>query len=1341
MGHIDLQVPVVSGLFASVIHKIMNCLCICCGTLLVTLDASQRQRLMHLAPKKRTTDMSNRSLRKRGPCLSCGHIQPIYWQLHEHLIPRPVWSSKLVEVAPPVITITHVPELLRLVHPEDAMLFGILSPSRIEDVYFWKFPIPPVLMRPSRSGRSQDDLSTRLRLIIKANTKHVLAPEEINLSMRQVGDSPRTVVDIMAAPANWKPRFQRTKITIVPFHLETYFELQRQCAAFQDSRLYQKTDMDYGRELSSIRHRFCATRQRRGRIRDNILGKRGDFTARGVAVPCDYIDPHEVALPLSVCMNLTMDEKVCSFNYDRLLRSVQNGPDHHPGANFLRRGKQTFKLPMFCHEGLQFGDVVSRHLVRGDMILVNRQPSLHRFSILGYRVVPVDRYTIGLNLSVTPALNLDFDGDEVNAMLCRNMNSLAEAHTLVAVEQNMFKDGHLLIKFVQHACLGVYLLTLDPIVTTLSRALVQQLSWEAKLPILDLLRPEEQSLSGRDLAMRLVPGYDGTTPIDKSLLNKLAGQYLETSLLEPLSRSQWVGATSRFFNAYLMHCGSTIGHTDCSHGLTSSTQKRIEEVLEVVHTDVDEHRIIRTLDRIRDLVGTEVRQSFDAKGTNHLLNIVRSGAKGNLTHVVQNAGMVGQQLDGNSRRPTALVSHDVNPLLQRGFVRSSFSDGLTGVEFFHHLKTSRVGLVGTAVSTAETGYCYRRISKCLEDIQVGFDHSIRNAANEILLQHAGFETDHVHLVSVRFLSEDIATTQFNGCDCPTCQGELRHLTKYKNTIMAMKRTYRSVHLPFDIRHLPTVVEDEEEEDAPLSCCEMVRTVQSLWTRLLAQRVPESIGPAFFDRLSSKTLRQDHGILTVKRLTRLLDYVEHRLVGSLYAPGTPIGLIASQSFSEPLTQMQLNQFHQSGEESELTGGVVRIKEILNCSQHIKTPSMRIVAVEGHIIDTRSLVEVSFHSVFDKWSDLCPETNLPSGRLYLHLHRKKMMDREVSPRQVAEALCQSIFGPKSAYPTAQVTYATINQDRWWVCVEDANLPLRDLFRHIHKHNSLISGIRNIRDAVISTMEVREVVEGRLVKRTRPYVTTLGSNLTEVFSLPWVDKRHTTTNDQMEVYAELGIDAACRCIEEELVQIMMSNTASVIRKYVRIISTTICRTGIPCALTFAGLTNSNTSILKLATFERSLESFTRAAMNGHVDTLQGTSESLVVGKPVNLGTGGQFAVVSTMKEQPRVAKTWRRGMEWEPVTTALPMDIEKLTYLPLVHARPSLEETAVLPLAAAPTTKKTTTKKIRPPPPASHSSPAPKRKKVIHVSSSATVSSSDREIHVDSQGGLIPRRHNHQ
>jgi hypothetical protein len=231
-------------------------------------------------------------------------------------------------------------------------------------------------------------------------------------------------------------------------------------------------------------------------------------------------------------------------------------------------------------------------------------------------------------------------------------------------------------------------------------------------------------------------------------------------------------------------------------------------------------------------------------------------------------------------------------------------------------------------------------------------------------------------------------------------------------------------------------------------------------------------------------------------------------------------------------------------------------------------------------------------------------------------------------------------------------------------------------------------------------------------------------------------------MEVYNELGIDAACRCIEEELVHIMMSNTASVIRKYVRIISNTICRTGMPCALTFAGMTNSNTSILKLATFERSLESFTRAAMNGHVDSLRGTSEALVVGKPVNLGTGGQFTVrqdENTLLPPPPLSKHHHHRQQ-----TILPGDIEDASYLPLVHARPVVASEGTIKCETSlerkkkPTNSLVRTRVLSPVPEESHKRRRLNAKDCDNLST--TVHFSTRVLHVDTAGGLVPRNSKH-
>jgi hypothetical protein len=205
-------------------------------------------------------------------------------------------------------------------------------------------------------------------------------------------------------------------------------------------------------------------------------------------------------------------------------------------------------------------------------------------------------------------------------------------------------------------------------------------------------------------------------------------------------------------------------------------------------------------------------------------------------------------------------------------------------------------------------------------------------------------------------------------------------------------------------------------------------------------------------------------------------------------------------------------------------------------------------------------------------------------------------------------------------------------------------------------------------------------------------------------------------------------------------------VIRKYVRIISNTICRTGMPCALTFAGLTNSNTSILKLATFERSLESFTRAAMNGHVDSLRGTSEALVVGKPVNLGTGGQFTVRPDENHHPRLpVPSLSKNNHYRQ--TMMPEDIEDASYLPLVHARPIVTSEEPIKCETSSARKKKTgnstlvrTRVLSPVPEESHKRRRLNAKNSDNNLGTTEVHFSTRVLHVDTSGGLIPRNSKH-
>lgn len=138
---------------------------------------------------------------------------------------------------------------------------------------------------------------------------------------------------------------------------------------------------------------FCQRlKGKQGRFRGNLSGKRVDFSGRTVISPDPNLRIDEVAIPERVAKVLTYPERVTPHNIDMLRRAVRNGCDVHPGANYVTAGSSGFKKFLkfgnrnAVAESLRIGDIVERHIIDGDIVLFNRQPSLHKLSIMCHRV-------------------------------------------------------------------------------------------------------------------------------------------------------------------------------------------------------------------------------------------------------------------------------------------------------------------------------------------------------------------------------------------------------------------------------------------------------------------------------------------------------------------------------------------------------------------------------------------------------------------------------------------------------------------------------------------------------------------------------------------------------------------------------------------------------------------------------------------------------------------------------------------------------------------------------------------------------------------------------------------
>jgi DNA-directed RNA polymerase II subunit RPB1 len=279
-----------------------------------------------------------------------------------------------------------VHRLFRRISDEDVDFLGLSRHwCRPDWMICTVLPIPPPQVRPSvvqdNNTRSEDDLTHKLSEIIKSN----------NVLQKKIEDGASD--DVVAGYT-----------TVLQYHIATLVDNQIPGVAPSAQRS--------GRPLKSIQQRIGS---KEGRIRYNIQGKRVEFSARSVITPDPNISIEELGVPMEIATNLTFPERVTQYNKPKLYKFIQNGADKWPGAKTIQRkdGRMISLKHVNTNEIVLYnGDIVNRHLIDGDIVLFNRQPTLHKMSMMGHRVKVLPYKTFRLNVLVTRPYNADFDGDE-----------------------------------------------------------------------------------------------------------------------------------------------------------------------------------------------------------------------------------------------------------------------------------------------------------------------------------------------------------------------------------------------------------------------------------------------------------------------------------------------------------------------------------------------------------------------------------------------------------------------------------------------------------------------------------------------------------------------------------------------------------------------------------------------------------------------------------------------------------------------------------------------------------------------------------------------------------------
>ncbi|XP_042455743.1 DNA-directed RNA polymerase III subunit 1-like isoform X4 [Zingiber officinale] len=337
-------------------------------------------------------------------------------------------SGKVLQIGH-TLSPVNVFSLFKKMLDEDCELLNLSD--RPEKFIVTNIAIPPVSIRPSvfvNAGVSsnEDGITSILKNIINTNS---ILREDLE------GGSPP------------------------PKCLECWDHLQIQVVEYVNSE---------APSIPDSKHRGLVQRLKgkQGRFRGNLSGKRTEFTGRTVISPDPNLKITEVAIPMLMAKKLTYPERVFAHNIEKLRQRICNGPDKYPGANFLllpdgARQHLRYVDKKTAASELKHGFIVERHLEDGDVVLFNRQPSLHRMSIMCHRARIMPWRTLRFNESVCNPYNADFDGDEMNLHVPQTEEARTEALTLMGVQNNLCtpKNGEILVASTQDFLTSSFLIT------------------------------------------------------------------------------------------------------------------------------------------------------------------------------------------------------------------------------------------------------------------------------------------------------------------------------------------------------------------------------------------------------------------------------------------------------------------------------------------------------------------------------------------------------------------------------------------------------------------------------------------------------------------------------------------------------------------------------------------------------------------------------------------------------------------------------------------------------------------------------------------------------------------
>lgn len=712
---------------------------------------------------------------------------------------------------------------------------------------------------------------------------------------------------------------------------------------------------------------------------------------------------------------------------------------------------------------------------------------------------------------------------------------------------------------------------------------------------------------------------------------------------------------------------------------------------------------------------------------NRFVTMVNAGSKGSDLNISFMISCLGQQNVDGKRIPYGFehrtlphfTKYDDSPGA-RGFVESSYINGLSPQEVFFHAMGGRVGLIDTAVKTSTTGYIQRRLIKGLEDLMVNYDMTVRSNKNKIVQFRYG--EDNIDTTKVENQPLPIVTMSIQDIYAhyalPDESGKNKMVSNIltKDALKKFKKEeektneYCKKYIDFMLKQRTEIVENvfkhksEDVVNGPVAFSHVISNVQGQ-NNITANSLVDLTMVDAFEMIEKcfKQLEQIHyapptelfktmyyyylspkELLFVKRFNKaalqmLLSTVTINYQRAIVSPGEMVGMTAGQSIGEVSTQMTLNTFHFAGvaSKSNVTRGVPRIEEILSLSTEPKNPSLTIylkdedatqkdkaqtimymlehtkmsevvktieICFDPDDSKTRILEDQDTIDQFKVFEQMIADSNNESGAdtnnscnveqskwiLRMEMDAEVMLEKNITMDDVNFTLNYCFEEQVSCVYSDYNADKLIFRIRMNKIIEKSKKPkvnpldqsdqiyLLKNFQEQLMENVVLRGIKGI-DKVICRKIKDNVVEqnGVYTKQDIWVLDTVGTNMLDVLGLDYINESKTFSNDIVEIYDVLGIEAARQTILNELVEVIAFDGTYINYHNYSVLVDRMTYTSKMISIFRHGINNDNIGPIAKASFEETPEMFLKAARHAELDSLRGVSANIMCGQEGLFGT----------------------------------------------------------------------------------------------------------------------------